>query len=424
MKKELLNICLIGTLSLSLYGCQQKVKKETQEVKQDEITLSIRNPKVEIAAPFEEMVQAYEKEQPHINIEVHTVGGAIDDLSDLKAELAAGEGPDIFTNQGGKSAELWHDYLEDLSGEPWVPQALPETLASIKSGEKVYGMPMNIEGYGFIYNKDLFAKAGIQQLPTTLNELETTAERLKKAGITPFSLGYYEKWQLGDHLMNIAFLQQKDPNAYITQLNNGSKTITNNQKFKDLTHLLDVTLKYGNSDPLETDYTMEMDIFSKGEAAIALQGNWIQPLIDQRSPNLNVGIMPIPLSNNHGEQSLIVNTPNYWVINKQTTPKKKQAAKKFLDWMVSSKEGQEFMTKQFRFIPAFKNIPSNQSGPLATETLRYYKEDRTVSASTLYFPVGVREQFGAATQQYIAKRLTQTQLLKRYQYAWESAQGE
>jgi raffinose/stachyose/melibiose transport system substrate-binding protein len=424
MKKELLNICLIGTLSLSLYGCQQKVKKETQEVKQDEITLSIRNPKVEIAAPFEEMVQAFEKEHPHINIEVHTVGGAIDDLSDLKAELAAGEGPDIFTNQGGKSAKLWHDYLEDLSGEPWVPQALPKTLASIKSGEKVYGMPMNIEGYGFIYNKDLFAKAGIQQLPTTLNELETTAERLKKAGITPFALGYYEKWQLGDHLMNIAFLQQKDPNAYITQLNNGSKTITNNQKFKDLTHLLDVTLKYGNSDPLETDYTMEMDIFSKGEAAIALQGNWIQPLIDQRSPNLNVGIMPIPLSNNHGEQSLIVNTPNYWVINKQTTPKKKQAAKKFLDWMVSSKEGQEFMTKQFRFIPAFKNIPSNQSGPLATETLRYYKEDRTVSASTLYFPVGVREQFGAATQQYIAKRLTQTQLLKRYQYAWESAQGE
>ncbi|MDQ7861437.1 hypothetical protein RCO48_11760 [Peribacillus frigoritolerans] len=82
------------------------------------ITLDLRNPKVEISTRFEEMTRAYERENPHVNIRVHTVGGAMDDLADLKAEMATGTGPDIFTNSGYENAKLWRNYLEDLSGSP------------------------------------------------------------------------------------------------------------------------------------------------------------------------------------------------------------------------------------------------------------------------------------------------------------------
>ncbi len=70
---------------------------------------------------------------------------------------------------------------------------------SITVDGKVYGMPMNIEGFGVIYNKALFQKAGINELPDTYTELVEAASQLKKVGVTPFANGYYEEWKLGHH---------------------------------------------------------------------------------------------------------------------------------------------------------------------------------------------------------------------------------
>ncbi|SDH85085.1 ABC transporter substrate-binding protein [Alteribacillus bidgolensis] len=420
MTKQILHLCLIVSLSLS--GCQTKPVSEETQVKLDELTLNIRNPKIEIASQFEQMVHAYEKENPNVHIEVHTVGGAMDDFSDLKAKIAAGKGPDIFTNPGYENAKIWKDYLEDLSNQPWVDKAYKKALSPMTFDDKLYGMPMNMEGYGFIYNKDLFHQAGIDDLPSTLTELKKAAEKLQEAGITPFATGYYEKWKLGDHLMNIAFAQQRNPKTYIKSLNNGTETITNNQKFKDLINLLDITLEYGSDKPLATDYNMEMNVFASGKAAIILQGNWVQPFIDQRSPHMNIGMLPIPINDQPNNEALIVNTPNYWVVNKQSTPEKKKEAKKFLNWMVASEKGQLFMTERFKFIPAFHHIQSDKSGPLAEETIQYYKRGKTMSSNWFGFPVGVREEFGSVTQQYIKKQLNRDQLLQEYQKSWENAQ--
>ncbi|MCP3028484.1 ABC transporter substrate-binding protein [Halobacillus sp. A5] len=424
MKREFWQLCIAGTLSLSLSACTGNQNAEETPSEKKEVTLEIRNPKVEIASQFEQMVTAYEKENPNVTIEVHTVGGAMDDYSDLKAQMAAGDGPDIFTNPGYDHAQLWNDYLEDLSDEPWVDQAYDDTLSAMTFDDKVYGMPMNLEGYGFIYNKDLFEQAGIDSLPETLRELKSAAKQLEDAGITPFATGYYEKWKLGDHLMNTAFAQQDNPGAFITDLNQGTETISNNSRFKELVTFLDVTLAYGSDDPLDTDYSMEVQSFAEEEAAMILQGNWIQPVIDQQAPDMNIGIMPIPINDEAENDSLVVNTPNYWVVNKQTSSQNKKEAKKFLNWMVSSKEGQMHMTEHLKFLPAFKHIEPDSSGPLAKETWNYYRDDQTMSSNWFDFPIGVREDFGAATQQYIKQDINRDQLLYEYQQSWESSQSE
>ncbi|MBM7586040.1 raffinose/stachyose/melibiose transport system substrate-binding protein [Bacillus pakistanensis] len=421
MKKKILYISLMGLL---LSACHPNSPVEEAPKEQQKVTLKIRNPKIEIASPFERMVRVYEEEHPNIEIEVHTVGGALDDFSDLKAKMAAGDGPDIFTNPGYESARKWKNYLADLSDQPWVNEAYEDALAPIKFDGSIYGMPMNLEGYGFIYNKDLFDQGGIESLPSTLSELKAAAEKLQKAGITPFATGYYEKWKLGDHLMNIAFTRQNNPAAFIKGLNNGTETIENNSKFRDLIKLLDVTVKYGGDDPLSTDYIMEIHTFASGEAAMILQGNWIQPMIDQRSPDMNIGMFPIPINDEQEKIPLVVNTPSYWVVNNQSTTEKKKAAKKFLNWMVNSKQGQRFMTEELKFLPAFDHIDADNSGQLAKEIMQFYNKGRTVSANWIHFPAGVREEFGHATQQYIKNELNYEQLLHAYQESWEHAQKD
>lgn len=423
MKKLIL---LLLVISSALLGCQNERERQPDSLKTPErkITLNIRNPKVEISTQFEQMAMAYEKENPQVEIKIHTVGGAADTLSDLKAEMASGKGPDIFTNSGFENTKLWRKYLVDLSDQPWVDGAYDDALKPVRLDGKVYGMPMNLEGYGLLYNKDLFRKAGITDLPRTLTELTAVTEKLKKAGITPFATGYYEDWKLGVHLLNLAFAQQKDPAAFINGLNEGTERIENNEKFNDLLNFLDLTLKNGTANPLTTDYTMEVNLFAKGNAAMIMQGNWIQPLIDQRAPKMNIGLLPVPINNDTANDSIVVSVPNYWVINQQSSPEKQREAKKFLNWMVSSAEGQHYMTKEFKFIPAFKNIKADHPGPLADQIMTYYKEGRTLYSNWFNFPVGVRDEFGAAMQLYVGKKLTREQLLQEFQKSWERASAE
>lgn len=419
MENRFLFLLLIGAVSLFLSACRDEVPPVKTEKTEQKITLELRNPKVEISTQFEEMTRAYERENPHVQIKVHTVGGALDDLADLKAEMATGKAPDIFTNRGYENAKLWRDYLEDLSEEPWINHAYKDALMPVNLDGKIYGMPVNLEGYGFIYNKDLFKQAGITEQPTTLSELTVAAEKLQKAGIIPFATGYYEDWKLGDHLMNVAFARQKDTDVFIRNLNKGTEKISTNQTFKDLLALLDLTIQYGNENPLTTDYTMEVNLFTSQKAAIIQQGNWIQPMIDQAAPDMNIGFMPILINDQPIKESLVVNVPNYWVVNKQSSPEKKKEAKKFLNWMVSSEQGKRFMTEEFKFIPAFKNIQAEDIGTLAEETLRLYEEGNTVPSNWFHFPVGIREEFGAATQLYVGKQLNRNQLLNEYQKSWE-----
>ncbi|WP_227937167.1 ABC transporter substrate-binding protein [Alkalihalobacillus deserti] len=425
-KRIILQMFWTGMLILSLFSCEADngtVKSET--ISEDQkTTLEVWNRKVEISTQFEEMVLAYEKENQGVDIIVRTVGGGVDDRSDLIAQLASGRGPDIFTNGGYEEAKMWSDYLEDLSDQPWVENAFEDALASMKIDDAIYGMPINLEGYGFIYNKDLFKEAGIETLPKTLTELIAAAEKLEAAGIMPFANGYYEKWKLG-HLLNIAFAQQEDPDAFIKGLNDGTQEIEHNQKFKDLVKLLDVTIIYGNENPLTTDYNMEVNLFATGKAAMIQQGNWIQPMIDQQTPNMNIGFLPIAINDDPKNDALAVGVPNYWVVNKQSTPEKKKEAKKFLNWMVSSELGKQFMTEQFKFIPAFKHIETNHLGPLADDIIRYTIEEKTLSFNWFKYPGGARDEFdhefGLAMQAYVDKQLNHDQLLQELQKSWEKA---
>ncbi|UOK58262.1 hypothetical protein MGI18_02560 [Bacillus sp. OVS6] len=87
--------------------------------------------------------------------------------------------------------------------------------------------------------------------------------------------------------------------------------------------------------------------------------------------------------------------------------------------MVSSEQGKRYMTEEFKFIPAFHHINSDDLGPLAEETIQNYKKGNTVPSNWFDFPVGIREEFGAATQLYVGKQLNRTQLLNEYQKSWE-----
>ncbi|TYR73276.1 carbohydrate ABC transporter substrate-binding protein [Rossellomorea vietnamensis] len=384
------------------------------------VTLNFFQFKVEIADQLAEMIKEFEAEHPNIKVKLETVGGGADYGAALKAKFASGEEPDIFNNGGFKELELWKEKLADLSDEPWVEHVLPIGKVPMTDEDgKLYGMPVNLEGYGFVYNKDLFEKAGITEAPATIDELKDASEKLKAAGITPFSAGYGEWWVIGQHLLNIPFAQQDDPVAFIEGLYDGSEKITGNEKFKEFKEVLDTELKYANDNPLTTDYNTQVTLFASGETAMLQQGNWTENMITEIDPEINMGFLPIPNSNDESSADrLPVGVPNNWVLNKNS--EHLEEAKTFLEWMVSSETGKRYITEEFAFIPAFDNIEPAGLGDLGQSILEYSKEEKTIPWTWFRWPDGANKEFAAAIQEYAAGKIDYDTLLERFQQSWDN----
>lgn len=378
--------------------------------------------KVEIAEQLSRLVAEYEKETG-VKIEVETVGGGADYGAALKAKFNSGDRPDIFNNGGFSDLDLWLEHLEDLSDQPWIGDLAQGSGDGMTKDGKLYGMPVGLEGYGYIYNKDLFAKSGITELPKTFSELEAVAQKLQDNGITPFENGYGEWWVLGNHFVNVPFSNQPDPDKFIQGLYDGTEKIPGNPVFENWVKLFDLTLKFGNKNPLQTDYNTQVTDFATGKTAMTQQGNWTQVQISNTNPDINIGFLPMPINDDAAaSDKLQVGVPNNWVIYKDSPVK--EEAKAFLNWMVTSETGKKFITDEFKFIPAFKSIPvdANVVGPLAADIMKYVAEDKTLTWNWFKFPGGEAssKKFGDIMQGYIGKQLTKDQMLDEFQKTWES----
>lgn len=385
------------------------------------VTIKMFQFKVEIAEQLNKLIAEYEK-QTGVKIQVETVGGGADYGAALKAKFNSNDKPDIFNNGGYSDLDLWVDQLEDLSDQPWVKDLVKGAAEPMTKNGKLYGQPLNLEGYGFVYNKDLFAQAGITELPKTLTQLEAAAKKLQDKGITAFENGYGEWWVLGNHFVNIPFAQQPDANAFIDGLNKGTAKIAGNAAFDNWVKLFDLTLKYGNKNPLQTDYNTQVTDFATGKAAMMQQGNWTQVQISKTNPNIKIGFLPMPISDDAAAMDkLPVGVPNNWVINKNSAVK--DEAKKFLNWMVTSDAGKKTITNEFKFIPAFTTIPADESvlGPLAADIIKYSKEGKTLTWNWFKFPGGESssKKFGDAMQGYVGKKFTKEQMLDDFQKTWD-----
>ena len=76
----------------------------------------------------------------------------------------------------------WVEPLDDLLPKPLLAD-LASTDAAFKSGGKTYAACFSNDFRISIYNKKLFAKAGIKTFPRTFTELGQAADKLKAAGV-------------------------------------------------------------------------------------------------------------------------------------------------------------------------------------------------------------------------------------------------
>lgn len=385
----------------------------------DKIELHVFHFKQNLEEQWNAFTDEYTEQHPNITFRNEILGGGTKWQTILKGKFAANEGPDIFIVEGPSQARLWGDHIADLSDQPWVENALPFTLKDMQIAGQLMGMPVNLEGYGYIYNKDIFEEAGVAERPTTLSALREAAQKVQDAGYTPFMTGYSTWWVISLHSANIPFAQQPDPHAFIAQLNAGEASIADTKLFQDWQNVFDLTLEYGEKNPLTTDHRKQTQMFANGEAAMIQQGVWKEIDIYSVNPEANIGLLPIPLNDDPAMDRIPVGVPFYFVVNKNSAPEIQAEAKKFLNFLVSSDTGEQYITDVFKFIPAYAHMSATSLGGVGQDILQYASEDKVIPWVFGKFPDGCAKETTTHIQAYIGGQHDFATALENMDASWQ-----
>jgi raffinose/stachyose/melibiose transport system substrate-binding protein len=407
-------LSMAALLLVIMTGCgnteESGAKESSGNGKADKVTINILQNKTEIVDQVNQMTKDYMKENPNVEVNAQVV----DDYTTLrKARFASGQGPDIFFVKPNRDMKEWEEHLVDLSGEPWMEQVADAAKPGMTIDGKSYGFPVGLESYGFIYNKDLFEKAGITEVPKTVSELEEANKKLEAAGVQPFAEGYKEDWVLGQHLFSLPFASIEDPVAFADALKSGDKTIADNPYFDGFFKVLDMTVDYGEgTNSIGIDYTRQLSSFTSGKTAMIQQGTWAITPIKEAGKDLNIGMFAVPMSEDAEEARLPIDVPAYYVVNKNS--KNVEEAKKFLTWM--HENGDKYLVDSFNFIPAFKDIEAPEDlGPLAADLIKYSQEGKTIPWAFTLWPSGIDAEFAVPLQAYVAGQQTKEEAIKALQ---------
>lgn len=349
----------------------------------DHVTIDIFQNKVEFKAQFEELVAQYEEENPNVKINVKTIGGGTDYAPVLKSSFSSGEDINIFNIVGPQDVIDYKEYLTDLSDTKAADAALDGTLATtLQDSGEVLGLPVNQEGYGLIYNKAIFEKAGIdpasilsyEDLENAVKTLDSKKEELDIEAV--FALPAKEAWVLGDHLAN-AFLADEFNHSVVESFNADTVTFAQGDEMK---RFLDLQNEYSVQPVLSLDYSQQVEeYFSLERVAMIQQGNWVYNSVEQMDPEVaaNIGVLPIPVEGYEG--SIPVGVSSYWAVNDKADDAEIQASKDFLDWMYTSDQGKDAVLTSFKFIPAYEGYDTDKiADPLSQDVYRYASEGKTI----------------------------------------------
>ena len=166
-------------------------------------------------AIWNEAARAFEAKHPGVKVEPQYLENEAYKAK-LTTLLQSRDKPAMFYSWAGGvlKAQVEAGVIEDLTDRTkgYIETLTPSAVAAFTLDGKVYGVPQAITEVGFFYNKELFAKAGLDAGKIkTWDDLLGAVKALKGAGITPITVGGADKWPVSFYWSYLSLRQGGKP---------------------------------------------------------------------------------------------------------------------------------------------------------------------------------------------------------------------
>ncbi|WP_079409115.1 ABC transporter substrate-binding protein [Paenibacillus ferrarius] len=322
MKKSLLvMLTCISTFSLVISGCGSSSKDAASSVKPAESTAATQAPTAKPEAAKKDVTitvgasqnwikdidrkladQFTQKTGIKIDFQVNP-----DDqyINILKTKIATKEAPDILYMASGIGIDSFQPEKNfmDLSNEPWAANYTDWAKAGASIGGKIYGFnTWSVDGWGLLYNTDIFAKYNLQP-PKTYAEFTQICDTLLKNGITPIFENAKDEWHLPIWLQELAGAAVKEDPGFIDKLNNNTGKFADSKVLATgLGQYNEMNKKgYFGKDALSNEWTKGYEAMGSGKYAMDLVYTTYQQEVLAKFPNSGADkwkMFPVPMGDN------------------------------------------------------------------------------------------------------------------------------
>jgi len=300
---------------------------------------------------WETAIAEFESDHPGVEIESQAIQN--EDLDGkLQTALNSGDAPDVFLQRGGgkMAAMVAAGQLMDLTASisDEVKDEVPEGSFTANSVDgKVYAMPLSVLPGGIYYSQDLFASAGVDATPATINELESANTKLRESGVEPIALGAKDAWPAAhwyfffalrecssEVLVDAAESKDFSDGCWVKageDLESFNSTEPFNQGFL--------------STPAQQGAGSSAGLVANHQAAMELMGAWnpgvIASLTPDEKPLPDLGWFPFPeVEGGEGEPGAILGGFDSYSCSAQAPPE----CAEFLDYLISSEVQTDYYT--------------------------------------------------------------------------------
>ncbi|GFR39012.1 ABC transporter substrate-binding protein [Insulibacter thermoxylanivorax] len=404
----------------------------------EEIKLTFFNTSAEVNTVFEELFKKYKEINPNVTIELipTPIGGA--QIEIFQSRLASGNPPTISNLDAGHIYQ-YRDMFLDLESEKakYEELTLPGAVEGGVFEGKFLGIPWTAQGYGLLYNKRVVEEAiGGPFDPSTIrtrDDLAALLEKIDAAGIPPVMI-HGADWSLGAHYFALGFsLQSRDLQEnlkYWEDVKAGNAKLADNEVFNGLMDTFDLLKQYNarKNDPLVANYELDSSDFAKGNTALYFMGDWAWAVIGNlEDRDSEFGILPLPISNNpedYGNGQVAYSQPKLFAVdNTGSTPEQQQAALEFLEWMLTSEEGQQAIIGEMGLMMPYKDLKVESSNVIARAVADYVDAGETIDISIInYFPSDYWAKNGASMQKYLVDQIDRDAFYQEIEAYWQSVE--
>ncbi|HTY73750.1 MAG TPA: ABC transporter substrate-binding protein [Actinomycetes bacterium] len=287
------------------------------------------------AAELKKQVAQWNSAHPKETVKLLFNGGNDSALQKTVAGFTAGNFPDVAYEYGSSAAQLARQpKLVDLTDKVTSPALdwqdfFPSERQAATVNGKVVGIPSLVDNLSLVYNKDLFAKAGVAP-PTndwTWQDFRAAAKQLSNPSSKTYGWAYVNDgsedtvwrylamlWQAGGDLLNA----------------DNTKPVFNSPAGLAALQLLHDMAVTDKSVYLDTGNQNYINLFNSGKIAMLWTGPWDLSSINS---DVNYGVTYLPGYNGNHET---ISGPDLYMLFDHSAPRV-QAALDFISWLTSAK---------------------------------------------------------------------------------------
>jgi len=259
---------------------------------QEEVTITIWSLDDETQPAFN-LAKEFDEKEPGIKVEYRQI--QFDDVvSEAMRAFATGQAPDIIAVDNPEHALFAsRGAFLDISDMVAASSAIkpenyfPGPLASVSWDGKLFGVPKATNTIALYYNKDLFAKAGIENPPATWDELVETARKLNDPANNVYGLAFSAK---GNEEGTFQFL----PWAQMAGGGYDNINVPGAVRALEIWKVL-LDEKLASPDTLTRGQWDSTGTFNSGNAAMVISGPWeLNRMLEEAKFDWGVALLPVP----------------------------------------------------------------------------------------------------------------------------------